>query len=92
MQNWTLMAVSLVVLLAGCGRDIIGAKLEPWGRFLSIYDESDTIAGSCQAMMDTAKTAAAFKELKLQVGLGHGVLFKPLKEWVDPAAAWALAE
>ncbi len=28
-------------------------------------------------------------EIVLQVGTGHGILFKPLDEWVLPTVEWA---
>ena len=30
-----------------------------------------------------------FKEIELNTGMGHGFLFKPLKEWIEPTIKWA---
>ena len=62
-----------------------------WGRVLYIYDRSDVIAGSCKDFLSTLKSEGLreFKEIELNLGLGHGVLYRPLKEWVVPAVRWA---
>ena len=28
-------------------------------------------------------------EIEVKLGVGHGLLYKPFKEWVDPAVGWA---
>lgn len=53
------------------------------GRILSIYDESDREAGSCKAIFTPSR------EVVLKTGLGHGVFFRPRKEWLDPVIDWA---
>ncbi|MBI2841670.1 MAG: hypothetical protein HYX75_25425 [Acidobacteria bacterium] len=74
-------------VMAGCLRSgpQPGAELlsKVRGRILSIYDESDREAGSCKAIFTPAR------EVVLKVGLGHGVFFKPRKEWLDPVLDWA---
>ena len=29
------------------------------------------------------------REIEVKLGVGHGLLYKPFKEWVDPAVEWA---
>jgi hypothetical protein len=29
------------------------------------------------------------KEIELNTGMGHGLLLKPLKEWIEPTIKWA---
>lgn len=57
------------------------------GNFLSIYEESDQ-KGSCQKIFEPLKRKAKFKEIKVSTGKGHGFLFKPAKEWVQPLVEW----
>jgi hypothetical protein len=73
--------------MAGCGKSAdegLGAGTLK-GRMLSLYDESDEMAGSCQRLfapgMDT-------KEVKLTTGLRHGLFFRPRPEWIDLVADW----
>jgi hypothetical protein len=61
------------------------------GNVLSIYDSSDQLAGSCQELFSFSegKGLARHNEIVLSVGTGHGILFKPLDEWIKPALQWA---
>jgi hypothetical protein len=62
-----------------------------YGNVLSIYDSSDELAGSCQSLFDFSqgKGLARHEEIVLQVGTGHGILYKPLDEWITPIIQWA---
>ena len=83
------------VLMAICSPDMIKG-LEPnnislYGNVLSIYDFADNIAGSCQDLFDFSegKGISKSREVVLNVGTGHGVLYKPLDEWITPTVQWA---
>lgn len=60
------------------------------GNILTIYDKSDPFGVSA---MERKKTSTCkikhFKEIELNTGMGHGFLFKPLKEWIEPTIEWA---
>ena len=64
------------------------------GRLLSIREESDDLGGPC-ATWDPVSAASAGAplldghEIVLHTGLGHGFLYRPLPEWLEPAMAWA---
>jgi hypothetical protein len=85
------------VVMAGCGRlDVfnVAGGLEargrrPQGRVLSIYDRSDTEAGSC-ARYFTEAPGLTFKEIVLDVGRGHALFYTPERVWLDPVVEWAL--
>jgi len=78
------------VLLAACGRQEAdptqAGKLK--GRILSLYDESDEMAGSCQRVFAPGMET---KEVKLTTGLRHGVFYRPRSDWVTMVAEWAAA-
>jgi hypothetical protein len=61
------------------------------GNVLSIYDSADQLAGSCQDLFSFSegRGIARYDEIVLNVGTGHGILFKPLDEWITPAVQWA---
>jgi hypothetical protein len=59
------------------------------GNILSIYDINDEFGQSCQNFFDKATGLNRHSEIELKIGMGHGVLYKPLKEWVDPVIEWA---
>ena len=77
------------VILAGCGTysDPLGPRLR--GRILSIYDSLDRNAPSCEGTFQKAAGLGEHREIVVKLGLDHGLLYKPYKEWLDPASAWA---
>jgi hypothetical protein len=83
------------VIMAVCHPDeveyLIQNQIGLYGRILSIYDASDEFAGSCQELFSTSegKGLADTNEIVLHVGSGHGILYKPLDEWILPAVQWA---
>ncbi|QAA80336.1 alpha/beta hydrolase [Aequorivita sp. H23M31] len=60
------------------------------GNILTIYEKSDQFGVSA---LERKKTSTCeikhFKEIELNTGMGHGFLFKPLKEWIEPTIKWA---
>jgi hypothetical protein len=65
-------------------------ELDLRGRVLSIYEASDPIAGSCGGVLSASVIEPEFKELRLEVGGGHGAFYRPLSEWRDPVVAWCM--
>lgn len=62
------------------------------GNVLSIYDASDVeYAGSCEDLfaLSEGEGLGRHEELVLHVGTGHGILYVPLKEWIEPTVRWA---
>ena len=62
-----------------------------YGNVLSIYDYKDEFAGSCQELFSFSegKGIANYSEILLHIGTGHGILYKPLDEWIKPIVQWA---
>ncbi|MFK8058556.1 MAG: alpha/beta hydrolase [Polaribacter sp.] len=60
------------------------------GNILTIYEKSDPFGVSA---LERKKTSTCeikhFKEIELNTKMGHGFLFKPLKEWIEPTIKWA---
>lgn len=79
------------VLLAGCGKDFLPYTTPSLsGNVLSIYDSMDkTGVVSCQDFFEKSKSLNSSKEIQLKLGLGHGVFYRPLPEWVEPVIEWA---
>lgn len=78
------------VLMASCN-DWLIERYDPHlnGKVLSIYEQSDELAGSCKALAERSRDLARFEEIRLETGLAHGFLYRPLPEWVAPAVGWA---
>jgi len=60
-----------------------------YGNILSIYEASDSRNGSCEAeYFRRSEGINQFEEIKLKTGLGHGLLYKPLRAWIGPTIEW----
>lgn len=59
------------------------------GEVLSIYESSDELAQSCRPMARRSEALRRFKGVRLDTGLGHGIVYRPLPAWIDPAVRWA---
>jgi hypothetical protein len=81
------------VFLACCG-DWMRQRpqIDLHGRILSIYDQSDDLAGSCQKAFEKAAAPLVTREIVLQTGLGHGAFYRPMAEWVGPVVDWVGGE
>ena len=60
-----------------------------YGEVLSVYETSDEIAGSCESLFSRCSSGlAAHEEVSTSFGNGHGMVYKPYEEWVEPALRW----
>jgi hypothetical protein len=61
------------------------------GQILCFYDSSDTIAGkNYNYWMNKPNYTTTFQQIKIDKNLGHGFLYKPYKEWIEPTKKWIL--
>ncbi len=61
------------------------------GQVLCFYDDSDNIAGkNYDYWKNKPNYATKFEQIKIDKKIGHGFLYKPYKEWVEPAKKWIL--
>ena len=59
------------------------------GQVLCLFDSSDTIAGSNYDYWKHKENyTTKFEQIELKTHLGHGFLYKPLKEWIEPTQKW----
>jgi len=83
------------VILAICNPEIVEEfrqnDVSLYGNVLSIYDSSDKLAGTCQELFSFSenKGLSRHDEIILNVGNGHGLLYKPLDDWIIPTVQWA---
>ncbi|MEY2564879.1 MAG: hypothetical protein QOH88_3072 [Verrucomicrobiota bacterium] len=88
----TLLANSKVnfVIMANCNDWVEkNFAIDLHGNVLSIYDKADEFGHTCQPFFDKASGLGRHKEVELQIGTGHAILYQPLKEWVDLVDDWA---
>lgn len=67
-------------------------ELNDWkfhGQVLCFYDDSDTIAGkNYDYWKNKPNYTTKFEQIKINKKLGHGFLYKPYKDWVEPTKKW----
>jgi hypothetical protein len=78
------------VLMANCN-DWLIRTFDPRlsGEVLSIYETSDDVGASCAPLIERSPAVRRFQEIRLETGLGHGTVYRPLPAWVEPTLAWA---
>lgn len=83
------------VIMAICNPEVINDfKMNDvylYGNVLSIYDSKDKYASTCEEFFSISKDVGLnqFDEIVLEIGTGHGILYKPLDEWINPVVDWA---
>lgn len=79
------------VILSSCADSPFFRKLHPnlYGNVLSIYDrDDDTGVRSCNRFIEQSSGVNRHQEIVLTTGLGHGIVYHPLKDWLDPLFNW----
>jgi len=62
------------------------------GRFLHIYDVLDQKCDVCRRIIKNVSAEVTFKEMMLKNGLGHGLFYRPRREWIEPVTEWISQE
>jgi hypothetical protein len=90
LKNEELKFVIMSICNKNMGKFWKEKEIKLWGRVLYIFDTADEIAGSCKCCSDILENDGLkeYKEIEVKLGLGHGILYSPLKEWVNPALEW----
>lgn len=61
------------------------------GQVLCFYDDSDSIAGkSYDYWKHRPNYTTKFEQVKIKKHLGHGFLYKPYDDWIEPTKKWIL--
>lgn len=77
------------VFMASCGRWISSQpELRPTGHVLSVFEESDGIAGSCDELASRDEDLGSFREIEISTGKQHGAFYVPRAEWLEPVLDW----
>jgi pimeloyl-ACP methyl ester carboxylesterase len=79
------------VVIGACGADEGFLQLvDLHGDVLFIVERTDrSPASMCQRFRDDATGLGESRVVETNTGQGHGFLYRPMKEWVEPALAWA---
>ncbi len=83
--------------MAGCGKGRFRAAYDSFlandapkmqGEMLSLFDEAETIAGTCSEAAALAPRMKMTEEI-LKIGKGHGSFYAAHPAWLDRISAWA---
>ncbi len=59
-----------------------------YGNALSIHDRADSLPITPEKYFDRSKKLRKAKALVLNLGVGHGLIYKPYREWIEPLLEW----
>jgi hypothetical protein len=77
------------VFLAGLfEKCLVDENLSLFGNVLSIHDSSDTLSITPQPYFDRSSGQGSFRAIVVEMGLGHGLIYQPYKEWMEPLENW----
>lgn len=78
------------VLMGACN-DWVREEVKPdlHGHILSIYEAGDPYGASCEALVAGKQGVRSFQELRLETGLSHGFLYRPIAAWIEPVRRWS---
>jgi len=77
------------VFLAGLFEKYLDDEnLKLYGNVLSIHDRYDTFSITPTLYFQRSEGLGTFKEIVLNLDIGHGLIYKPYREWIDPILEW----
>lgn len=81
------------VFLAGLfEKCLVDESLRLYGKVLSIHDRADTLSITPGLYFQRSAGLGDFQEIVLSLDLGHGLIYKPYREWIDPILEWRQAQ
>ncbi len=73
------------VFLAGLfEKCLVDENLKLYGNVLSIHDSSDKLSITPSLYFQRSEGFGNFKKIVLHLDLGHGLIYKPYRDWMDP--------
>jgi hypothetical protein len=85
LQEKELNFVFLAGLFEKC---LVDEKLKLYGNVLSIHDRSDKLSMTPELYFQRSEGAGKFKKIVLDLDVGHGLIYRPYREWLDPMLGW----
>ena len=77
------------LFLAGLFEKCLTDKnLKLYGNVLSIHDRSDTLSITPNLYFQRSEGLGQFKEIIVSLDIGHGLIYRPYREWIDPFLKW----
>lgn len=85
LQNKEINYLFLAGLFEKCLQD---PNLKLYGNVLSIHDRSDKLSMTPPLYFQRSAGLGKFREIVLNLDIGHGLIYRPYREWLDPLWSW----
>lgn len=85
LQNKDINYVFLAGLFEKC---LVDEKLTLHGRVLSIHDRADKLSIVPERFFARSQGQGQFKAMVLDLNKGHGLIYQPYLEWLEPLCQW----
>ncbi|MGB5233220.1 MAG: hypothetical protein WBN83_17030 [Desulfoprunum sp.] len=85
LQNKEIHFVFLAGLFEKCLQD---PDLKLYGHVLSIHDRAEKLSMTPSLYFQRSQGLGEFKEIVVGLDLGHGLIYQPYREWVEPLVEW----
>ena len=77
------------VFLAGLfEKCLVDENLSLYGQVLSIHDRSDKLSMTPDLYFERSAGQGTFKKIVLNLDIGHGLIYQPYPEWMEPILDW----
>ncbi len=77
------------VILAGLFEKLLtDENLKVCGNILSIHDRSDKQSMTPEVYFQRSAGLGKFKAIVLALDIGHGLIYRPYRDWIEPLLAW----
>jgi hypothetical protein len=77
------------VFLAGLfEKCLVDEELKLYGNVLSIHHRSDKLSMTPALYFQRSEGLGRFEKIVLNLDIGHGLIYRPYREWIDPMLEW----
>ena len=80
--------INFVILAGLFEKCLIDENLKVSGNVLSIHDRADTQSMTPEVYFQRSAGLGKFKAIILGLDIGHGLIYRPYRDWLDPLLAW----
>ncbi len=80
--------INFVILAGLFEKCLTDENLKVCGNVLSIHDRSDKQSMRPEVYFQRSAGLGKFQAIVLGLDIGHGLIYRPYREWIDPLLAW----
>lgn len=80
--------INFVILAGLFEKCLVDESLKVYGNVLSIHDRSDKQSMTPSLYFQRSEGNGKFKAIILSLDIGHGLIYRPYREWLDPLVEW----